>query len=307
MNSFSEEPRRPKSHQIGDKAKNQIMELFSSQGWIVDPVISDYGDDIHIQITEGENLIPVRIYAQIKGTNNIQQFQKGDSYKIPNLKRSTVIHWMNSDEPTILILWDVKTKSGFYGFVDDVFYNFDLDKEKNKNVTAVLSNELLLNKESIHSFKIMAISNSCDRRFKTLLGMESMIKHHKDAEEIYGIQKNTIRSQMTDNVLFYLTSIGILEMNKRNGKFGMSNEFHEYFISEFAQQLAEKKIIKRLTEKNLDKLFGTSLILSLVKWRQIKFNHASPSALLEGCFRLIPAYYKNALAEVKQMLKNQKE
>ena len=162
MSAYSGEPRRPKSHQTGDIAKNQLMELFSSQGWIVDPVISDYGDDLHVQLTAGDNLIPVRIYVQIKGTNNIQKFEKKNSYKIPNLKRTSIIHWLNSDEITVLILWDVKTKSGFYGFVNDIFYNFDPDKEKNKSLTATLSKTTLLNKQSIPSFKIMAISISCD-------------------------------------------------------------------------------------------------------------------------------------------------
>lgn len=306
MSTYPGEPKRPQSHQTGDIAKNQLMELFSSQGWIVDPVISDYGDDLHVQLTEGDNLIPVRIYAQIKGTNNIQKFKKENSYKIPNLKRTSIIHWLNSDEITVIILWNTKTKSGFYGFVEDVFYNFDPDKEKNKRVTAILSNDNLLNKQSIRSFKIMAISHSCNRRYKTLVGMESLIEHQKTAEETYGIQKSVVKSQMIDIILFYLTSIDVLKMDKKNNRFAISKQFHETFCLEFVELLAGRKMVKKLTEKNLDKFFGNVLILSLLKWRQVKFNQASPAALLEGCFRLIPTYYKDQMEEAKKILRNSK-
>lgn len=304
MTTYSGEPKRPKSHQIGDMAKHQVMDLFSSQGWINNPVTTDYGDDLHIQITEGEHLIPVRIYAQIKGTENIQKFSDGEHYKIPNLKRSSVIHWLNSDEISVIILWDVRTGSGVYGFVNEIFADFNQD-EKMKHMTAVLSNKNTLDKKFIRSFKIMAISTACNQRHKVFSGMLSLIEHKKDAEETYGIKKSVIVSQITDNILFYLTSIGVLQADSKNNKFGLSKRFHEKVAIELAKLIADKRFKKQFTEQRVNELFDMALIMALIVWRYEKFNHASPTALVEGCFKIIPIYYKEHIEMAKQILKQE--
>ncbi len=54
---------RPLSHQIGDIACAQISSLFSSQGWVVNPVLRDYGEDLVVQICQ-EGRLTLRLSQQ---------------------------------------------------------------------------------------------------------------------------------------------------------------------------------------------------------------------------------------------------
>ena len=65
-------------------AKGQVTELFSSQGWIVDSTITDYGEDLILQLTDKQSLMPIRFFIQLKGTKNFKKFEKSKFYSIPN-------------------------------------------------------------------------------------------------------------------------------------------------------------------------------------------------------------------------------
>lgn len=106
-------PKRTKSHQIGDKAKGQIIDAFFSKGWVVEEVTGDYGEDLVLQIADKGQLLPLRVYIQLKGTEDIQKFKKRNGvYTYSNLKTTTAAHWLDSIDLTTLILWDVKKMKG---------------------------------------------------------------------------------------------------------------------------------------------------------------------------------------------------
>jgi hypothetical protein len=150
-------PKRPENHQIGDDAKTQVMALFSSQGWVVDPTITYYGEDLDVRLTTKNELIPVRFFVQLKGTKDISKFEKTDHYSVPDLKQTTVLYWLNSEAPTILLLWDIKTKQGVYGIAKEIFPD-NLDANQ-KTVTAEILKENHIDEHKIDSFRIDIISN----------------------------------------------------------------------------------------------------------------------------------------------------
>lgn len=302
LQGHSDEPKRPASHQIGDNAQDQVRELFTSQGWVVNSIDSDYGDDLHIQLTEGSILIPVRAYIQVKGTNNIEKFENGGKYKIPNLKKTTVSHWINSEEPTVLVLWDIKKRSGVYGFTEEIFDGLDFDK-KIKHLSAMLPSKNTLDKKSIKSFKVDAISFSCDKKYVTLLGMQALIKKNKDEAEFYGINEKTVYNEMANVLLLYLSSLGVLEKDK-NGLFGVNNEFHIYLRSKLREELEGIDWESNNLDKAIEKKFVQSIILSLIGWRQNKFKHDSQGGLIDGATKVIESYYQDHKKQLHELLAN---
>src|SRR5206468_2303046 len=62
---------RPGSHQLSDLAEAQVEELFHANGWIVDPTITDYGEDLVVQMVKNDFVTPNRFYVQCKGTKHL--------------------------------------------------------------------------------------------------------------------------------------------------------------------------------------------------------------------------------------------
>jgi len=302
LRDYSMEPKRPLSHQIGDNAQDQVRELFTSQGWVVNSIVSDYGDDLHVQLTEGSALIPVRMYIQVKGTDDMEKSVNGDVYKISNLKKTTVSHWLNSVEPTVLVLWDVKKKFGIYGFAEEIFHDFDPDK-KIKNLSAILSKRNTLDAKSIKSFKIDAISYTCNKKYLSLLGVRSFINVNEEEAQFYGMNKKVVNSEMGNAIILYLTSLGILKKDKK-GQFGLNAKFHKYFHNTLADNLQNIHWESVDLEKEFEKIFGRSVVLALIGWRQNKFQHGSQSGLIDGAAKVIETYYEDRKKLIYDLLDN---
>jgi|APSaa5957512535_1039671.scaffolds.fasta_scaffold03661_14 hypothetical protein len=290
-------PKRPESHSTGDIAKGQIIELFSSQKWIIDSTITDYGEDLLLQLTEKTSLIPVRFFIQLKGTKNIKKFEKSTFYSIPKLKQTTVSHWLNSNFSTILILWDITKKQGVYGFVNEVFYK-GIDETK-KHVTAHISKNAILNKKSISSFKLDGISNYCDIKYKTLAGLENLLKNDENAGEILGMKSEKINRDIVDLIIFYLSSIGIVKITK-SGKISANDEFREYIVKELAPLYEKMDITSETFPEKISDVLIESMTLAHMSWRKDKFNHLTQGGLLEATTRFLMVYYNDL---VKKILK----
>lgn len=304
MRDYFIEPKRPKSHQIGDQAKDQVTTLFSSQGWVINPIINDYGEDLLVQLTEGSNLIPVRFYVQIKGTDNIQKLEKKGSYKIAKIKSTSISHWLNSIERTFIILWDVKRKSGVWGFASGVFSQFN-PKKQIKFYNGSISKTSVLNKKSINSFKMNVIAHHCDDRYTTMAATESLVRKNKKQAEFYGIKKNVVENEITNIVTFFLTTLGILKIDNKN-RISVDKKFHKMFFSKIEPDL--KKInfeIKSATTK-LENAFQTAAITALLRWTSEKFDIGLHGGIIEGCSRGLMAYYRDTLDGAKNILKEPK-
>jgi len=302
MTNYFEEPKRPKSHQIGDLAKEQISELFATKGWVINPIVSDYGDDLHIQLTEGSTLIPIRFYIQIKGTKNIKKFQTKSTYNISKIKRSSVAHWLNSIEPVVLVLWNTTKKSGVYGLASDIFENYN-SKKKTKFFTASLSKNSLFNKQSLERFRADIIEHYCNKRYMNLAGMQSLVEKNRKIAEFYGVQKNNIKLDMAETVLLYLTSMKILKIDHKNQTFRLDNKFHKTFFLEFAKYFRKTNFDRGYAGKKFEKEFDKVLILSLTKWTAEKFDQGIHAAMLDASTQVMRMIFKSAITKTKNLLR----
>jgi hypothetical protein len=109
---------RPSSHQIGDLAVAQVAALLSTEGWIVERIGADYGEDLVVQLCGDDQVVPFRLYFQVKGTKKLQV--RGDRVLCKGIKRSTIARWLKAAAPVILVRWDVTRASGVYGFVAEL-------------------------------------------------------------------------------------------------------------------------------------------------------------------------------------------
>lgn len=148
---------RPASHRIGDLAEAQVAELFSSQGWIVNPVIKDYGEDLIVQICKENIMFPFHLYIQIKGTDNLRRFEHGKFISFGKLRKENIRRWLESSEPVVFIIWDVIAKSGVYEFVDEMFDEIEVAYGDNKYLTAKMLKGSIINEANMNIFSIRAV------------------------------------------------------------------------------------------------------------------------------------------------------
>lgn len=109
---------RPHSHQVGDKALAQFSEVLASRGWVLQRIDknSDYGEDLFAQIAYLNDLIPYKFYFQVKGTETIDKLDSGTHWTVGGLKKSTVERWLETTDATVLVLWNVSLREGYFGF-----------------------------------------------------------------------------------------------------------------------------------------------------------------------------------------------
>ena len=110
---FPQMPHRPTSHVIGDLAVNQIESLFLSQGWAVDRIQRDYGEDLLVQTTLHGVVDPYKVLVQVKGSR--QKPKKKFEIDAAHLWR-----WRYNSELVILVQWNVDSKSGLYSIPEQL-------------------------------------------------------------------------------------------------------------------------------------------------------------------------------------------
>jgi hypothetical protein len=100
-------PHRPPAHVVADVAVNQVEALFLEQGWAVERIERDYGEDLLVQTTLGSVVDPYRVLVQVKGSKTPPKtkFHVGPAH---------FWRWRNNSELVVLVQWNITARSGVY-------------------------------------------------------------------------------------------------------------------------------------------------------------------------------------------------
>ena len=101
-------PKRPHSHRVADQAVNRVESIFVNCGCACDRIQHDYGEDLLVQTALNDEVDPLRIFVQVKGTTDIQRFRnKGLAYSL-GVPKPLAQRWARSAELVVIVLWDVE-------------------------------------------------------------------------------------------------------------------------------------------------------------------------------------------------------
>lgn len=109
-------PNRPTSHVVSDLAINQVEALFLSQGWAVERIQRDYGEDLLVQTAHIRLVDPFKILVQVKGS-------KAAPRKSFTIDSAHLWRWKNNSELVLLVLWNVVQGKGLYAIPERVQIN----------------------------------------------------------------------------------------------------------------------------------------------------------------------------------------
>ncbi|SRR6266487_1024337 len=119
-------PKRPRTHEIEDKSRRRLHDIFGDRGWVVWDLYPDYGEDLLVRIFVGNVATHYSFFVQAKGTDNINNYLDADkrnlSYPI-NIEHAK--HWKEFWEPVFLTVWDSQSDITYWTIIQD----FMQDKE----------------------------------------------------------------------------------------------------------------------------------------------------------------------------------
>ncbi len=83
--------------------------------WTVDRFGRDYGEDLFIRIFDEGNPTGHDFYVQLKGTDNIRQYElKGSPSFSYSVDLSCLKQWCRFQWPVVFVLWDISQRNGYW-------------------------------------------------------------------------------------------------------------------------------------------------------------------------------------------------
>ena len=120
--------RQTDEHLIEAKSREQFKLALLEFEWISQEISPDYGEDLQVRIFENGNPTGNDFLVQLKGTDDCEKYRlkstKDFSYPID---LANLIQWRGYNVPVILVLWDIKTKIGYWACTK-TYINGELDK-----------------------------------------------------------------------------------------------------------------------------------------------------------------------------------
>jgi hypothetical protein len=134
-------PKRPRAHQLEAEARRELKEIFDGgQGWTVEDLHEDYGEDLLVRIFQQNKATPLSFYVQSKATDSIARFQKQPSKFSVRVSKGHMRHWADFWEPVVVTLYDAKTRKTYWECVQIFVEGRDGDKRiKNPGKTLTIS------------------------------------------------------------------------------------------------------------------------------------------------------------------------
>ncbi len=111
-------PERPDEHKIGGRAVAAVHKLLKDQGFAVDEIKEDYGEDLLVQTDHEGRMDASRLWIQVKGTANLDNYRVSKKSKKDRFKYSFplghAMRWIRTIDLVIVVLWDVEKETGWY-------------------------------------------------------------------------------------------------------------------------------------------------------------------------------------------------
>jgi len=161
-------PKRPRSHQLEAEARRQLKDLFDgSEGWSINDLHEDYGEDLLVRIFEEEKATPFSFYVQSKATDSIHRFKKKSlRFSVP-ISTAHLEQWSGFWEPVFLTLYDSRSRKTYWECIQ-VFLEGRKGSKRlkkfNKSVTIDIPETNLLDKRGLR--RILNITKARFRRHR---------------------------------------------------------------------------------------------------------------------------------------------
>ncbi len=146
-------PQRPRNQALETESQIFVEGILPSD-WITAKPQHDYGVDLDVEIVEKTFVTGVHFLMQLKSTDKIQMTKEG--FVLYNCKTSTLRYFLAQNEQVIFLVYDAKSKIGYWIWIKDYITN-ELAKnkkwKKQKTVAVKIPKDNLFTEKSIDQIK----------------------------------------------------------------------------------------------------------------------------------------------------------
>src|SRR5262249_5135795 len=102
-------------HELEDHSRNCLHEIFIRQGWTVENLTKDYGEDLLVRIFSNGLATPLTFFVQAKATDNISKYlNKAGTLLTYPISTNHLKHWKRFWQPVILTVWDSRSNTTYW-------------------------------------------------------------------------------------------------------------------------------------------------------------------------------------------------
>jgi hypothetical protein len=146
-------------------ARERLRTIFADQGWTVEDLREDYGEDLLVRIFASAKATEYSFYVQLKATEHIDRYlTKQAAYIFYPISTPHLEHWSRFWEPVLLILWDAKGQRFYWECIQTSIEATGLPQtQKQKTFSITIPTTNTLNEEGIR--RIVARTKKRFKRF----------------------------------------------------------------------------------------------------------------------------------------------
>lgn len=126
-------PKRPDSHVIGDRAV-QIFRDACAASWVVASITPDYGLDLRIELTQGDEVTGQEVHVQVKG-----RARSLNERPTVDIRQTTINYWLAKLSPILIALVDTSTGMIWYDWLENAYADYPKQRNKDMKIPLVLS------------------------------------------------------------------------------------------------------------------------------------------------------------------------
>lgn len=124
MSKMARKRKFAKSIQQEGISRDQISERLKEFGWIPSPTNIDLGEDFIVHIYIDGNPTGKTFHLQAKSVTNIDE-RKKKNFLVYQFKKQDIFDWEYFEDPVVLLVWDIKQRTGKWVLLDDVIRHLE--------------------------------------------------------------------------------------------------------------------------------------------------------------------------------------
>ncbi|MFJ5059716.1 DUF4365 domain-containing protein [Streptomyces nigra] len=194
-------PKRPRSHLNADLSITRMQEAFVLQGWAVEILDKDYGEDLLVRIFENEIATPYTFYVQAKSTDSLKK-SGSECIRYP-IDFDHLAHWLEFWDPVFLMLWDRASGEILWDMIQEPSLPIDMSGKKAK-LLIPRSNRLDVDGLRIIRHKAISRHGRFRREQQGSEALVSMLAEHLEAEIDYHPESGILTIEQVDGRLGYV-------------------------------------------------------------------------------------------------------
>ena len=190
---------------VGGVAESEVEACLRANGCATSKVLSDFGEDLSVEIPHQDDLRGARVLIQVKGTSKPIAAQEG-RVNLGRFNTDLLRKWQGTVTPVAVVRWNINEQIGYFAFVNTpVGAVREVKRNQTTQTVYASSDDLLSRDEATHFMTAALIANRV--RLDLLCGISD-----------FDGDRKSLPLEVTDNTIELMVQIGFMQAHEAGGE-----------------------------------------------------------------------------------------